>query len=282
MPTFVLQRTVTFFKTSTTREELTVYEKFKFTNLWFVLILINDILFVAGSIFKILLEKKHAESSSENYDICALMLGCGCLFAYIGAIRYIGSFKTFNILTKVLKNAFPDMMRFLLTTILLFLGFLFCGWAVLGPYHIKFRHISTASECLFSLLNGDEMFTTFSATVTENTAVWYFSRFYLYIFTGLFIYAVLNLFVAVILDSYEKFKKNDLEPTSLQTFINECEILDPTRYQRDVRKNLGEAWSFLCESFDCLRKWYTRKSINSRFEFHNSVFDNDNSEETIH
>lgn len=68
---FVLQRTVKFFKTSTTREELTVYEKFKFINLWFVLILINDILFVVGSIFKILLEKK---VSTNWYCVCLLFL----------------------------------------------------------------------------------------------------------------------------------------------------------------------------------------------------------------
>lgn len=37
----------------------------------------------------------------------------------------------------VLKKACPDLMRFLVTTMMLYLGFMFCGWAVLGPYHIK-------------------------------------------------------------------------------------------------------------------------------------------------
>ena len=45
--------------------------------------------------------------------------------------------NTPQILTVVLKKAFPDMMRFLVTTMMLYLGFMFCGWAVLGPYHIK-------------------------------------------------------------------------------------------------------------------------------------------------
>lgn len=70
----------------------------------------------------------------------------------------------------------------------------------------QFRHLSTTSECLFSLVNGDDMFTTFSATVTEDIVVWYFSRIYLYLFISLFIYAVLNLFIAVILDTYETIK----------------------------------------------------------------------------
>lgn len=50
------------------------------------------------------------------------------------------------------------------------------------------------------------MFVTFSATVTKNNVIWYFSRAYLYIFISLFIYAVLNLFIAVILDTYETIK----------------------------------------------------------------------------
>jgi len=66
--------------------------------------------------------------------------------------------------------------------------------------------MSTASECLFSLVNGDDMFVTFSATMTDNQIVWYYSRVYLYLFISLFIYAVLNLFIAVIMDTYETIK----------------------------------------------------------------------------
>lgn len=40
---------------------------------------------------------QHAQSSSENYDICALMLGIGSLLVWMGVIRYIGFFKTFNV-----------------------------------------------------------------------------------------------------------------------------------------------------------------------------------------
>ncbi|KAH9521899.1 Mucolipin-2 [Dermatophagoides farinae] len=38
---------------------------------------------------------------------------------------------------------------------------LFCGWVVLGPHHLKFRTLSSTLECLFSLINGDDMFATF-------------------------------------------------------------------------------------------------------------------------
>ena len=70
----------------------------------------------------------------------------------------------------------------------------------------QFRHLSTTSECLYSLVNGDDMFVTFSATVSNDNMIWYFSRIYLYIFISLFIYCVLSLFISVIMDTYETLK----------------------------------------------------------------------------
>ena len=85
-------------------------------------------------------------------------------------------------------------------------GFITLGPVTIFQFCFQFRHMSTASECLFSLINGDDMFVTFSATVTDNELVWYYSRIYLYLFNSLFIYAVLNLFLAVINDTYITIK----------------------------------------------------------------------------
>ena len=37
---------------------------------------------------------------------------------------------------------------------IVYLGYTFCGWVVLGPYHFKFKTLESTSECLFSLING--------------------------------------------------------------------------------------------------------------------------------
>ncbi len=144
-----------------------------------------------------------------------------------------------------LKRAFPKMTRFLICTLIIYAGFVFCGWLVLGPFHIKvsfssspcfgrrrsapatissllfiiiaiflilifffqqFRSISRTSENLFSLINGDDMFATFIILETNSQMVWWYSRIYLYSFVCLFIYVVLNLFLSVILDAYETIK----------------------------------------------------------------------------
>ncbi|KAJ8305457.1 hypothetical protein KUTeg_016002 [Tegillarca granosa] len=211
------------------RKKLSWSDQMEFLNLWYVCIVINDILTIIGSSFKIQLDNrvnKNARSSSENYDFCGVMLGTGSLLVWLGVVRYIGFFKTFNILVLVLKKAFPNMMRFLVCTLMLYTGFMLCGWVVLGPYHIKFREISTSSECLYSLINGDDMFVTFSATVTKNPMIWYYSRIFLYLFISLFIYAVLNLFMAVIIDTYETIKEyyeHGFPKSELFEFIDLCE-----------------------------------------------------------
>ena len=82
--------------------------------------------------------------------------------------------------------------------------------------------MSSASECLFSLINGDDMYVTFSATMTDNPVVWYYSRVYLYVFISLFIYAVLNLFIAVIMDTYETIKVSlkELHVYNINSLLN--------------------------------------------------------------
>ncbi|XP_067678694.1 mucolipin-3-like isoform X2 [Haliotis asinina] len=218
------RQTVKFFM-SRFGKKLSLSEQTDFLNMWYILIVVNDCLTVVGSSFKIQLEDQKFSSSSENYDIGSVTLGIGCLMAWMGVLRYLGFFEKYNILIITLKKAFPNVLRFLVCALSMYFGFTFCGWLVLGPYHVKFQHLSTASECLFSLVNGDDMFVTFSATETDSNLIWYFSRTYLYVFISLFIYIVLSLFIAVIMDTYETIKhcyEHGFPKTDLMNFIDEC------------------------------------------------------------
>lgn len=75
------------------------------------------------------------------------------------------------------------------------------------------------AECLFSLVNGDDMFPTFAEFQQKNTVVWLFSRVYLYSFISLFIYMVLSLFIALITDAYESIKVQHHHDSSNHTNI---------------------------------------------------------------
>lgn len=73
-------------------------------------------------------------------------------------------------------------------------------------FSLQFRSLNMVSECLFSLINGDDMFATFAKMQQKSYLVWLFSRIYLYSFISLFIYMILSLFIALITDTYETIK----------------------------------------------------------------------------
>lgn len=43
----------------------------------------------------------------------------------------------FQILILTLRAAFPNVVRFCCCAAMIYLGYCFCGWIVLGPYHDK-------------------------------------------------------------------------------------------------------------------------------------------------
>ncbi|XP_071536411.1 mucolipin-3-like isoform X3 [Panulirus ornatus] len=224
--------TVLFFQRHYGRE-LSLDERMEFVNLWYVLICVNDILIIFGSLIKIGLESKlfyeEEERSYEGFldtwNVCSLFLGLGNLLIWFGCLRYLGFFATYNVLILTIKKCIPNVLRFSTCILMVFAGYCLCGWLVLGPYNLKFRSFSSAMECLYSLINGDDMFATFSSTSGKDPLVWWFSRIYLYSFISLFIYVILSLFIAIIMDAYETIKNCYIDgfPLSdLMKFVDEC------------------------------------------------------------
>ncbi|KFP05972.1 Mucolipin-1, partial [Calypte anna] len=177
-------------------------DRMEFLNGWYILLVISDVLTILGTIMKIGIESKNFAS----YDVCSILLGTSTLLVWVGVIRYLTFFQKYNILIVTLRVALPNVIRFCCCVAVIYLGYCFCGWIVLGPYHVKFRSLSMVSECLFSLINGDDMFVTFAAMQQNSHLVWLFSQLYLYTFISLFIYMVLSLFIALITGSYETIK----------------------------------------------------------------------------
>jgi len=199
---------------------LSVNERLEFLNLWYVMICTNDSLIIIGSIIKQLIESKSI--IGDMWDVCSLMLGTGNLLVWFGLLRYLGFFQTYNVLILTMKGAAPNMLRFLICASFIYIGFTLAGWVILGPYHFKFSTIMSSSECLFSLINGDDMFATFNSIPMDRAfPVWVYSRVYLYVFICLFIYVVLSLFISIIMDTYEIIKscyERGFPPNRLQQF----------------------------------------------------------------
>lgn len=216
--------TVHFFL-SAYNKELSLEGRFEFLNVWYIMIIINDILIIMGSAIKEQIERN--QFTNDQWNVCSLFLGLGNLLVWFGVLRYLGFFKTYNVVILTLKKAAPKIFRFSICALLIYAGFMFCGWLILGPYHMKFRSLATTSECLFSLINGDDMFATFSIMSRKSPMLWWFSRVYLYSFISLYIYVVLSLFISVIMDAYDTIKQyynNGFPKSDLQQFIGEARV----------------------------------------------------------
>ncbi|KAM3622838.1 uncharacterized protein V6R79_003786 [Siganus canaliculatus] len=217
----ILQQEFVQFFRDTLDRKVCWADRMEFINGWYILLIISDILTITGSVIKIGIESK----TMSSYDLCGILLGTSTLLVWVGVIRYLTFFQKYNILIVTLRAAFPNVIRFCCCVAVIYLGYCFCGWIVLGPYHVKFRSLSMVSECLFSLINGDDMFVTFAEMQESSTLVWLFSQVYLYTFISLFIYMVLSLFIALITGAYETIKHQTQEPihiTDLHAFIAEC------------------------------------------------------------
>ncbi|XP_068427544.1 mucolipin-3 [Clinocottus analis] len=196
-------------------------DRMEFVNGWYILVIVSDTLTIAGSALKVGIQTKYL----TNYDVCSILLGTATMLVWVSVLRYLGFFKKYNILILTLRAAFPNVIRFCCCAAMIYLGYCFCGWIVLGPYHDKFRTFDKVTECLFSLINGDDIYGTFLKMRHAGYMVWLFSRLYLYSFISLFIYMVLSLFIAVITDTYETIKhhqQDKLPVSQLQAFIAEC------------------------------------------------------------
>uniref|UniRef100_A0A8C1Y604 Mucolipin 3 n=1 Tax=Cyprinus carpio TaxID=7962 RepID=A0A8C1Y604_CYPCA len=193
-------------------------DRMEFINGWYILIIVSDVLTISGSLLKIIIQLKAVAS----YDLCSILLGTGTMLVWIGVLRYMGYFKKYNILIITLRAALPNVIRFTCCAAMIYLGYCFCGWIVLGPYHTKFRTLNVVSESLFSLINGDDMFATFKNMQHKSDVVWLFSRLYLYTFVSLFIYMVLSLFITLITDTYDTIKQEEEEDASRTGCCEAC------------------------------------------------------------
>lgn len=58
------------------------------------MIVVNDILIILGTIFKVTIEFR--DFDSDLFTLTGILLGLGALLVYIGLLRYLGFFNEYN------------------------------------------------------------------------------------------------------------------------------------------------------------------------------------------
>ncbi|KAL5467001.1 hypothetical protein EMCRGX_G031166 [Ephydatia muelleri] len=154
----------------------------------------------------------HYPCSSRTIDVDSvrIMLGVSVVLQAAVILRYVSYFRQFNALSSALDIAIPRLVKFFLCAGILFVAFMLCAWVVLGPFHYKFQTFDGTFYALFTMLNGDDLWNTYTGiTSLDDNGVYVFSQIFFTIFLMLFIYAVLNLFISLIIESYEYSQRQD-------------------------------------------------------------------------
>lgn len=102
-----LQETTNFFRTVLS-EPLDFHDKMEFVNLWYIMIIVNDLMIIVGSALKMRIELK----LSHNYEGCGVLLGTGNLLVWFGVLRYLRFFETYNVSEIFITIYFKYFIRF--------------------------------------------------------------------------------------------------------------------------------------------------------------------------
>ncbi|KAL3080942.1 hypothetical protein niasHS_011393 [Heterodera schachtii] len=236
---------------------LSIQDKWEFINMWYAMIVVNDLLLIAGTVCKASIQFRDFDSAL--FTLTGVLLGLGVFLVFFGLLRYFTFFSQYNVIILTLRKSLPSILRFLVCAIIIYCGFLFAGWVIIGPYSLKFRTLGESSEALFSLLNGDDMFATFYTISDDNTIIKLFGTVYIYLFVSLFIYVVLSLFIAIIMDAYEVVKNRHnpnlaVQKSTLHEFLASSET---PRADTDEARELFAADQLLRleSNWPLLRNW---------------------------
>lgn len=117
-----------------------------------------------------------------------VLVGFGCMLAFINIGRYIEYSANYATLYVTLTGALPNVIRYLIGVMPIFLGFIFFGLCLFWRSE-RFTNTSNIMIILFALAQGDSVFDTFK----DLSGISFFiGQIYLYLFCIMFI--VYNIF----------------------------------------------------------------------------------------
>ncbi|KAL5466999.1 hypothetical protein EMCRGX_G031164 [Ephydatia muelleri] len=174
---------------------------------WHLFSIMSDLCTFTATAMKLALDVNFECQHNIPYDgdLVRIFLGIGVVLHATVILRYVSYFRQFNVLSKALDRAAPQLFKYILFVTILFLAFMLCGWVVLSPFHKKFATLTQSFNTLFTVLNGDDLYSTFTTfEISEINLVYIFGHAFLTIFMTLFIYTVLNLFISLIVEAHEE------------------------------------------------------------------------------
>ena len=181
-------------------EELSFFDKLKFFDFWFVFSILGNFIQINGSIIAILFLL--IKDQLAIFSFHEAIIGFGCMFAWLLMLKYLEYNQNINLMTTTLSNSGSTLAIFLLGVLPFYLGYVFLGQCLFWKTD-KFQDTNYSVITLFSLSFGDIVNETFQNTKIGGVL----GELFLMTFMLLFYTAVQNVFITIIMDGYEKSKR---------------------------------------------------------------------------
>ncbi|KAF4759185.1 Mucolipin-2 [Perkinsus olseni] len=175
-----------FLKDSSVQDKVTV------VNTWLVFSLVGNAVQIVSVVYAFLVERPDIYTRLN-------LFGFSAAFALVSLVQYLAHFRSLYILYSTLAHGIPQILKFLVGVLPVYLSFVVCAVCLFGFHSHWFVSLGDSSNARFSLLNGDQIHDTF--TNLKDVSV-LGSRLFLYSFLALFIYVVLNIFITIAEDAF--------------------------------------------------------------------------------
>lgn len=143
----------------------------KVFNFWNILCLISNLIQIIASGYS--LTFIHNPPYSVNF-----LIGLGCMLSLVNIARYIPFSTDYAIIYETLNISFPMVIRYISGVLPMYIGFILFGYCLFWESE-RFSSISSTMRTLFSMINGDSVYSTFEDLKRDN---FFISQIYLYIF----------------------------------------------------------------------------------------------------
>lgn len=158
---------------------------------WNVLIMIGDVLVFLSCVL-------HLFDTRHIHRIGDIMLGIGGLLLWVTMLKYYDTNKGYNIVLNTLSNSSEIILKALIGTLPVFIGFAVLGMCLFWSSK-RFNGLSSAMFSLFALMNGDGI----SDVNQDLVYISYgFGQVFIYLFCSFSILVILNVFISIIEDGY--------------------------------------------------------------------------------
>ncbi|KAL4471779.1 hypothetical protein ABPG74_008672 [Tetrahymena malaccensis] len=198
--------------------ELSLWEKLSYFDLWFFVILIGNFFQMVGSIYLIFLDSQ--SELDQKTSVVNWTVGIGCFCAWCSLMKYLEHSKSMAIILDVLKFALPQLFKVLIEFSILYISFIIIGMTSFWQSE-RFSDVSSTAVTLFGVVLSDSIFYVAQDCEQNGVLPRFMADFYVILFVLLFIICVTNIMIGILEDGYSRNKMEQKFKKTIENVDNE-------------------------------------------------------------